>query len=404
MGEKQCEQCHPTCKQGCDDDQPCPADFECHPDCATCDGPGKDECTSCYCNASLEGGSGPSCCTCDDDYVGHANYCKLAICEDAGCHVCVQNNDEHSCVTCKDNFQYVQADDEEFGRCEYCPDDDFYPFPSCGARSASGLIHTFSDDTFTPACECGYDQHLVDGHCTTCGKNCHDCDAVKCLECDFGFWFDHTMTVCIDFCPTGSVYDSNAMSGMCVSDSGVADIVDVSFNCVDPVQDTLDPVIQRYFEGENTGGYQLSGNDACYAWTLYGGANAGSVENDDPVPIPNRGYWFDGECKFLTLEGFVPSLSVNYGGWFKPHSTDVSLYGYTPKVDGGDSTDQYNELYLEYDAEYDEEYACWESTNSQTYQCVEVYDFAIYEWGMYVFVTEVLEGYADYEAYVDGDL
>lgn len=230
--DKDCEQCHPTCAGGCTDASECDVTTVCHPDCATCSGPGADECTSCYCNASLDNG----CCTCDDDYVGHANYCKLAACKDTGCEVCVENDDEHSCVYCKDNFQYIHTFDESFGYCEYCYDDDFYPYATCGGRQADGIAINLSDDVFTPGCVCSLDEHLVDGHCTTCGQHCTNCDNVKCLECEFGYHLDNTETVCIDFCPSGTVYDSLNNSGRCITEEGQYAIVDLLFQCASPVQ------------------------------------------------------------------------------------------------------------------------------------------------------------------------
>jgi len=147
-----------------------------------------------------------------------------------------------------------------------------------------------------------------------------------CLECEFGYWFDNTETVCIDFCPTGSVYDSNTNSGKCVTDGEDYDILDFVFDCVTPIENTTDEVIQRYF-ARSSSAYDIDDYDdngkgsdaACYSYELYGGANAKAIEQDDPTPIPDRGYWFNGECKFLTLEGYVPSLSLQYTAWLKPH-------------------------------------------------------------------------------------
>jgi len=95
-------------------------------------------------------------------------------------------------------------------------------------------------------------------------------------------------------------------------------MLDFVFDCVTPIVDTTDEVIQRYFARSNDA-YDIAGNSACYSYELYGGANAQSIEQDDPTPIPDRGYWFNGECKFLTLDGYVPSLSNQYTAWLKPH-------------------------------------------------------------------------------------
>jgi len=227
---------------------------------------------------------------------------------------------------CKDNYEYIQSHDEGFGYCEYCYDDDFYPYPTCGGRQRDQVFINYTDGHFESHCECDDDHHLVDGNCTTCGQNCSNCNMNTCLECEFGYWFDNTETVCIDFCPTGSVYDSNTNSGKCVTDGEDYDILDFVFDCVTPIENTTDEVIQRYF-ARSSSAYDIDDYDdngkgsdaACYSYELYGGANAKAIEQDDPTPIPDRGYWFNGECKFLTLEGYVPSLSLQYTAWLKPH-------------------------------------------------------------------------------------
>lgn len=373
MGDKNCEDCHYTCVNGCTDGNAC-TDYACHSDCAYCSGPACDECTECHRFAHLEDGT----CVCDAGYIGSGHNCQLATCTDQGCDICIENDDEHSCVMCKDNFQYIHNEDEGFGYCEYCYDDDFYPYPTCGGRQRDQVVVQYTDDHWSTSCGCDDDHHLVDGHCTTCGTNCHNCNMDRCLECDFGMWFDHTETVCIDFCPTGSVYDSATSSGACVTDTEQYDLLDFVFDCVTPIENTLDEVIQRYFERSNGGSYAVNGIDsACYGYELYGGANAKSIEFDDPTPIPDRGYWFNGECKFLTLEGFVPSLSTIYTSWLKPHKGDGVLYNYSPVVQANQAQHQYNELYMAGGSS-----ACWESTHGQLKHCLAV-AFEMFEWRQY---------------------
>jgi len=358
MGDKNCEQCHYTCVNGCSNGDAC-TDYACHADCATCSGPGANQCTSCHCNATLDDG----CCACDagHGYLGSAHNCQLATCEDQGCDICITNDNEHSCVMCKDNFEYIQSDDEGFGYCEYCYDDDFYPYPTCGGRQRDQVVINYSDEHFESHCECDDDHHLVDGHCTTCGQNCSNCDMNRCTECEFGFWFDDTETVCIDFCPTGTVYDAAANSGSCVTDAYQSDILDFTFDCVTPITDTTDEVIQRFFARDSSP-YDIDDEGrgspaACYSYELYGGANAKSIEQDDPTPIPDRGYWFNGECKFLTLEGYVPGLTLTYTAWLKPHKYQGALYNYSAVVEANHVQPSYNVLYT------GEEYVCWDSSH-----------------------------------------
>lgn len=298
-------------------------------------------------------------------------------------------------MTCKDNFQYVHTDDESFGYCEYCYDDDFYPYSTCGGVQADGVTVIYDDDHYDAECECDWDERFVDGYCTTCGQNCHNCDSDHCIECDFGFWLDHTRTVCIDYCPTGSVYDDATESGMCVTENGNKALLDVTFLCADK-SPSLDPVIQRNFFFENEGGYELSGNAACYDFCLYGGANQDTIEFDDPTPIPDRGYWFNGECKFLTLERFVPSLSIFYQAWLKPHSTQGTLFEYSPVYQANQTTDLYSGLY------YEEDYVCYESHAQAEYQCLHA-TIEQFVWHRYVIARLVEEGVASFYIEIDGE-
>jgi len=285
--------------------------------------------------------------------------------------------------------------DEGFGYCEYCYDDDFYPYATCGGRQRDQVVINYTDDVVSNSCDCDFDHHLVDGHCTTCGQNCNNCDLNRCTECDFGFMHDHTETVCVDFCPTGSVFDSASNSGSCVTDVNQYGLLDFVFDCVTPITNSLDEVIQRSFTRSNAG-YDINGSSACYDYALYGGANAGSIEFDDPTPIPDRGYWFNGECKFLTLEGFVPSLSTAYTAWLKPHDGTGTLYQYTPVVQANQAQHNYNELRMAGGNS-----VCWESTHGQMKECLSV-GFEMFEWNQYSFTMETWRGVTSYAASVNG--
>lgn len=84
------------------------------------------------------------------------------------------------------------------------------------------------------------------------------------------------------------------------SPSRLWNIIDLDFAVQDRVLDDffdgeVDPILERHFEIERTifwsGGYS-----ADISITVYGGANERAIEFDDPRPIDNRGYWFNGEC------------------------------------------------------------------------------------------------------------
>lgn len=109
------------------------------------------------------------------------------------------------------------------------------------------MIVKFADGHYTPACECDDESRFVDGFCTTCGKNCRNCDGFRCIECEFGFFLDHTKTVCIDYCPTGSVYDDLGESGACVTDDQQYTLIEEIFQCTKATSGSPDKVIQREF-------------------------------------------------------------------------------------------------------------------------------------------------------------
>jgi len=284
--------------------------------------------------------------------------------------------------------------DESFGYCQYCFDDDFYAWSACGSRDAGGLRLSYTDDELKPMCSCREGEVLRKGKCTTCGNNCHNCTDTYCISCDYGYWLDHTGTVCINFCPTGSVYDDARESGMCVSTHGFYDIVDYTFTCAE-MSDMSDPMIQRRWDSGAVA-RPWDGHEPMWITVLYGGANEYAIEFDDPRPVDNRGYWFNGECQFMTLRGFNPSLSPNIGGWMKFHHSLQTILSIIPILADPLIGHQYN--VLNYDA------GQWSWGNAKSRRFSEVSgSVELYEWHYHSFSLDNYKGEATFTVGLDGD-
>jgi hypothetical protein len=233
-------------------------------------------------------------------------------------------------MQCKDDYEWIPTFDENWGYCHFCHNDDFYAYDTCGSKNASGLnieghargtkFGTGFDWFNDAVCECRGNELRIDGRCTTCGNNCADCSDGYCNVCEYGYWLDNTETVCINWCPSGTTYDDARESGKCVTDNSMATLIDLTFDCEDPT--VYSPYIQRDFQVDLAGTLEY-GNDYAETVYVYGGANQDAIQLDDPRPIMNRGYWFNGECQFLTIKGFKWALNFSVGGWAKWHN----LYG-----------------------------------------------------------------------------
>lgn len=184
---------------------------------------------------------------------------------------------------------------------------------------------------------------IVDGKCTDCGHNCHNCDSTHCIECDFGYWLDPTGTVCMQWCPTGSVYDTTTESGSCIRPSGYWGLIDLTFSEPTPAPNAeLSPWIQRHYH--SMGDATENGNSIMWDIHVYGGANHQAIEFDDPKPIEGRGYWFNGECQFLTVTGFVPSLAPSFSFWLKVHREEGTLVSWIRDEEDHYEGQQFNRL------------------------------------------------------------
>jgi hypothetical protein len=161
--------------------------------------------------------------------------------------------------------------------------------------------------------------------------------------CEYGYWLDNTETVCINWCPTGTTYDDVRESGKCVTSSGLHSIIDLTFDCENPNVES--PYIQRRYQITDSKQVEF-GNYASWDISVYGGANEDSIQFDDPRPIMNRGYWFNGECQFLTIKNFVWSLNMSIGGWVKFHS-HKGTFASSSNIDAADPLNKpdYNRMH-----------------------------------------------------------
>lgn len=108
--------------------------------------------------------------------MGQPGDCHYHACADPGCEICPftdEYSDEHTCALCKDDYEWVNTNDEKFGYCRYCHDDDFYGYPTCGSRDPGGQgVRTRPNGEVINGCECLPNEVLIDGHCHTCGTTC----------------------------------------------------------------------------------------------------------------------------------------------------------------------------------------------------------------------------------------
>ena len=61
--------------------------------------------------------------------------------------------------------------------------------------------------------------------------------------------------------------------------------------------------------------------------TIYGGANQFAIDRDDPYPIDDRGFFFDGSRQFLTFDSeYIWTRFSAMMYWLKPHSRKGTLF------------------------------------------------------------------------------
>lgn len=288
-----CEKCHHSCDRGCEGSGSCYGDHHCHPTCGTCTGsssPGKgDECTSCHCNAHLEGGH----CVCDEGFIYDDGFCKRKCHE--GCKAC-SGDGEHECLAC-DDFYEMQVGC--YGTCTWCDENecDEDGFPSCKDKG-----YPISE------CDCTSGQWFDGEFCRSCADGCASCDEFgNCLQCEAGLFRWAGYDGCWDFCP----YGYEAFGDECTARSASYQIYTFNFQ---PPEDGCQ--IWEYRDNTATGALN-------YIVRVYGGTEEGKGEIEEPFIFADRGAWFDGKYDLMTFELVKLPETLVHGFWTKIHSDGV---------------------------------------------------------------------------------
>ena len=317
-----CLPCHETCTI-CELDTACA--LPCHEDCLTCNGPGSNECITCNPGAHRTNtDDSQSCCTCDEGLYGEPYDCRH-VCYDASCEYCVGPY-PHDCLVCSENHEFVYTEDEDAHFCEYCFDNDFKQ-SVCGPRDITGLRLSYLESPEfyeNSVCTCEIGEWLHDGRCVRCPKGCAECKQStvhcrsECLSCEWGY-VNHG-GICVEECPTGFYAHTWFEATTCTKHD------------TPPIYSfTMTVATDGFWNRSMT--YSKAANSAsdlnlvvAYDVVLYGGANEWAIERDDPYPIDDRGYYFNGCDQFLTFnsEYIWTRISVTQY-WIAPH-TDGTLF------------------------------------------------------------------------------
>lgn len=136
-----------------------------------------------------------------------------------------------------------------------------------------------------------------------CHETCFDCldeHIWSCMQCMNGHYMQAGSNICLPYCATG--YSGSGLS--CIG-SGVS--ADFNF-------------------------YNLLARDFNHASgiTISGGFFEGDNERDDPIPIENRGLWFDGCNAYQRVLGLTLHHSFSLEFWVKNHKAqyyESNLFG-----------------------------------------------------------------------------
>ena len=190
--------------------------------------------------------------------------------------MCIDGAEGHPCVCTEGIYSFSQ------GRCADCP-------PNC---------QECLEVDECVVCDPGY-YLLYSGECAPCAPECAHCngdtlhDCIQCAENQF--LFPHTST-CTSYCPTGF----NKLKNEC----------EEAIFSVDFVFDN------KQFEIE-AGGVQV-----------VSGAQLGMADNSDPLPMYQKGLYFDGN-DMMVLDGLVFNVKFTLGMWIRILS-DGTLFELSP--------------------------------------------------------------------------
>jgi len=277
----------------------------CHSDCLTCNGPLESNCTSCKCNATLLNGK----CVCEEGFNGQANQCKINCF--AGCDVCTSPEPD-DCLRCNDNYHLVKNDlvMNAQGYCEWCFEDLYDKFPTCGAQEKH-------DEIEECMCEPGQWFDFKSKVCRHCSSHCADCDdnptyldtsGMHCKRCDKSYHFLKDSDICTSTCPTG--YTKHVASQSCIGSGQY--VIDFFFKMT-----SLEAIHRNWiFKGSSVD--KETGSHIEFETSMYGGDRAVAVEADDPFILDDRGLWFNGTSHYLSVRGLTLNHSMALSSWLKP--------------------------------------------------------------------------------------
>ena len=180
-------------------------------------------------------------------------------------------------------------------------------------------------------CNSGYVYDIAAFKCVMCHEACAICDSAyffDCTECKDGFFLQRNSTICLAYCPSGTI--PNEELNICETD----DSDDVAF-CAN-------------FESK------LVVVQSAYDITIVNGSDPDGPDSSDPIPIYLRGLYFDGVDDYLTINNLVLSSDFTLTMWIRANGgttlfsisrasyrfetdEDIMMFGVGQSTDPGES-------------------------------------------------------------------
>ncbi|KAK7039422.1 insulin-like growth factor binding protein, partial [Favolaschia claudopus] len=191
--------------------------YECDASCATCSGPGPNQCKTCRADGDYVLGNGHCNVVCPaGKYKGLQGDClacnsACATCDGSAttCTSCAPGQSLSGSTCACPNSQYRNA----VGDCSTCDSSCTACAESPSTCSACAFGFSLSGSSCQPCVDGSYPS--APGVCSTCGSGCTACvgSASQCTSCALGYAFDATTSSCTP-CPEGT-YGSSA--GVCAT-------------------------------------------------------------------------------------------------------------------------------------------------------------------------------------------